>query len=222
MTARVGRFVRAMAFDLPVAGSRSTFARRAAGMMDTRSRWLVPFTTLSLLGLSGTSAHASDPAAISWARAPDAEACPSGTIVAKQVAERIGGDALVAPHHAAAQVEVLVSRDGNVWLAEIITYDRDGTSVGSRTLRVEGDRCEPLAAQASLAISLALDPSALLGESPRTTMEAPLPASPDPPASESAPRENLSPPERPREPRATASASGSERSAHVVFAPSLV
>jgi hypothetical protein len=114
-----------------------------------------------------------EPAALSWVRAPGAQACPDAREVSVRVEERLGGPVIVPPARAKLHVEALARpAEGGGFVVQITLY-RDALVVGRRDLDPQDD-CKDVAERAALAIALMIDPEAL---APRPTA-APAPAAP--------------------------------------------
>ena len=123
-------------------------------------------TVLGAWALSISQAHAApgDATRLEYARNQQAAGCPDRAAFAAAVSKRLGYDPFF---HAARQtivVEILALEDG--LRAQMRLVDEYGMIVGSRELHEQAEHCDELVASLALAISIALDPSAALGEAP--------------------------------------------------------
>jgi len=98
------------------------------------------------------------------------------------VSKRLGYDPFFPAARQTIVVEI-IDVEGEL-RAQMRLIDDDGMIVGSRELREQAGQCEELVASLALAISIALDPSAALGEGPTSVAKAdradPAPAEPPP------------------------------------------
>jgi len=86
------------------------------------------------------------------------------------VSKRLGYDPFF---HAARQtISVVIDDEGGDLRAQMRLMDQNGIIVGSRELRERSGHCDELVASLALAISIALDPSAALGEEPEVVSAA--------------------------------------------------
>jgi len=123
-------------------------------------------TVLGAWALSASQARAApgDATRLEYARDRQAVGCPDRAALSAAVSKRLGYDPFF---HAARQtivVEILALEDG--LRAQMRLVDDYGMIVGSRELHEQADHCDELVASLALAISIALDPSAALGEAP--------------------------------------------------------
>lgn len=153
---------------------------------------------------AATGARAADDAAepvrFAWVRGQGAEACPVADRVKEEVAARFGRDPFTTSP-SARSVDVIVTRAGGTWRAEIDVRASDGTSAGTREITSDAPGCGALASATVLALALAIDPLAgLAPPKPPPSKPAPegftrpeaAPIAPPPP-----PREVAPPPDRP-------------------------
>jgi hypothetical protein len=99
-------------------------------------------------------------ATLSWVRQPSAARCPSVEALAQSVDARLGRDHRTAGTRLV--VESLVSRENARWIARITLYDGEGARVGQRVISSASGDCASLLDASSLAIALAIDPTAVL------------------------------------------------------------
>lgn len=102
---------------------------------------------------------------LAWVRGADADACPDGAWLRDEVTRRLGRDPF--DDDGPRSIEALVERAPSGWRAVLRVRDREGTLLGERTLTRDGDRCEPIVEASALAIALAVDPDAVIDETPR-------------------------------------------------------
>lgn len=132
-------------------------------------------------------AHAApgDATRLEYARSARAAKCPDRSALQAQVSKRLGYDPFF---HAARQtISVQIVDVDDEFRAQMRLMDENGIIVGSRELREKAEHCDELVASLALAISIALDPSAALGEEPTEVA----------PKAESAPAETVEPPPEP-------------------------
>ena len=132
-------------------------------------------------------AQASEPAAppqvqFDWVRGVGADACITRGQLEEDVAQRLGRFPFGAP--SAQQIEGIVTRDGERWVAHLLTRDSGGVLVGQRTFVEEGAECGALNEVLGLALALAIDPE-FVPAPEREVLEAEepaesLPAAPEP------------------------------------------
>ncbi len=127
---------------------------------------------------------------LSWVRTPAASSCPDAAHVEADVTRRLGVSPFSAPPK--TSLEVTVSRNDDIWKADIEMRGADGASTGSRTVTSDAATCASLTAAAGLAIALMINPDALLAPDPQP---AATPTSAPPPVPEPTPhRVEISPP----------------------------
>jgi hypothetical protein len=141
--------------------------------MSWRSFGVVVATMLWAAG-----AKASPSARLVYARDPSAMSCPDEQALRHAVAARVGYDPFFP--WAKQTVVVVLSTDGEQYLARVEIVDDANAIHGSRQLRAVGPGCSGLVDAAALAISIALD----VAERPRPAPAAPpdieMPASSPP------------------------------------------
>jgi hypothetical protein len=160
-------------------------------------RFLACFGSLLVIALCEARASAAPGEAtrLDYARSDHAANCPDREALQSAVVKRLGYDPFFPVARQTIVVEIL---DGEAGLrAEMHLVDADGIIRGSRELSESRGHCDELVAALALAISIALDPSAALGEEsadaqPAATAdakpaEAQASENSDPSASESAP-----------------------------------
>lgn len=115
---------------------------------------------------------------LAWVRGDGAEACPSETDLAGYVAARLQRQpfADTAPR----TIEGSVTREGDTWRASLRVRDEHGRGIGSRDFETVGDDCGALAAAATLAVVLTIDPSVSLTASEIPSASFPLAAPAEP------------------------------------------
>jgi len=102
---------------------------------------------------------------LAWVRGADADGCPDGAWLRDEVTRRLRRDPF--DDDGPRSIEALVERAPSGWRAVLRVRDREGTLLGERTLTREGDRCEPVVEASALAIALAVDPDAVIDDTPR-------------------------------------------------------
>jgi len=154
------------------------------------------------------SAHAApgDATRLEYARSEGARACPDRSALSAAVRKRLGYDPFFPAARQTIIVEI-IDLDGGL-RAQMRLVDEHGMIVGSRELHEKSEHCDELVASLALAISIALDPSAALGEAPAVATKSdnaqPAPAEPPPEAAlESVAQEHPQKPRPPREPMAS-------------------
>lgn len=100
--------------------------------------------------------------ALGWARSDDAASCPDARAVAAEVERRLGRSPWSDPARAEAIVEGVVRRTGDGYAVVLRLTTTNGTVLGARDLAVAAASCDALLTPASLAISLLIDPSAVI------------------------------------------------------------
>ncbi|MET0790445.1 MAG: hypothetical protein ABW061_02900 [Polyangiaceae bacterium] len=114
------------------------------------------------LSASPASAAPGDATRLEYARSDGAGGCPDQASLQRAVVQRLGYDPFF---HAAHQtVAVDITDVGSKLLARMRLVDEQGIIRGSRELNEQLGNCDELVASLALAISIALDPSAALGE----------------------------------------------------------
>lgn len=111
-----------------------------------------------------------DATRLEYARSEAAASCPDRTALKAAVRSRLGYDPFFPAARQTVVVEIIDS--GRALVARMRLVDEQGMIVGSRELREKRGQCEELVAALSLAISIALDPSAALGPRPTETVKA--------------------------------------------------
>jgi hypothetical protein len=121
------------------------------------------FLTIALC-VAQARAAPGDATRLDYARGDHAASCPDREALQAAVVKRLGYDPFFP---VARQTIVVAILDGEAGLrAEMRLVDADGIIRGSRELRESRGHCDELVAALALAISIALDPSAALGEEP--------------------------------------------------------
>jgi hypothetical protein len=130
-----------------------------------------------------SSTRAADPPAVrlTWARGQDADGCPSGDEIQRQVQARLGRNPFA--DDAPRSIDTMIDRVDGVWHARIHVRDERGRSMGARDLTSESKDCTSIQAAAVLAIALTIDPNAPMHAPPSSS----APASASAPPSSSAP-----------------------------------
>jgi hypothetical protein len=120
--------------------------------------------------IAATPAPRRDGATLSWVRQPTAARCPAVDVVTAAVDARLGRD----HRHAGSPllIEALVSRENSRWIARMTLYDGAGERVGQRAIASASRDCGSLVDAASLAIALAIDPTAVLQRMDAATADA--------------------------------------------------
>jgi hypothetical protein len=155
-----------------------------------------------------------DATRLEYARSAGAAACPDRTALKAAVSKRLGYDPFFPAARQTIVVEIIdVESDLR---AQMRLLDESGMIVGSRELREKAGQCDELVASLALAISIALDPNAALGEAPASTAkdDSAGPASTEPPPEpelDSVAQEHPPKPNRPREEQVTGSQQKRER-----------
>jgi hypothetical protein len=132
------------------------------------------------LALSSQKAQAApgDATRLEYARGADAVTCPDREALRAAVTKRLGYDPFFPVARQAVAVEIVVR--GHQLVANMRLLDDNGIIQGSRELSDELGNCDELVASLALAISIALDPSAALGDTPQAPPEpAPPPEAPE-------------------------------------------
>jgi hypothetical protein len=111
---------------------------------------------------SGARAAPGDATRLEYARSDRAAACPDRAALKAAVSKRLGYDPFFPAARQTIVVEI-VDVEGGL-RAQMRLVDENGMIVGSRELREKAENCDELVASLALAISIALDPSAALGE----------------------------------------------------------
>ena len=155
-----------------------------------------------------------DATRLEYARSSGAAACPDRSALSAAVSKRLGYDPFFPAARQTIIVEI-IDREGEL-RAQMRLLDEHGMIVGSRELREKAGQCDELVASLALAISIALDPSAALGEAPASAAKehSVTPASAEPPPEpelESVAQEHPPKPQRPRDGRASASQENRDR-----------
>jgi hypothetical protein len=142
---------------------------------------------------------------LGWTRGDGASECPSEAELARAVEARLHRQPF--SDAAVRTIEGNVTHAGDVWRAELRVRDGNGIVVGSRNLETTGTDCAALAAAATLAVVLTIDPNAPLAEEAAATPSvaaaapsAPPVSSATPPASASAATPSSAPPALPPPP----------------------
>lgn len=127
-----------------------------------------------MLGLAANGrADAPRAAALSWVRAPGAEACPSGPAIAAEVERVLAGRPLVAMAQADIVVEGRVALAGDTIETTLTLVSRTGAVLGTRRLTSAGPGCDAVTGEAGLVIALMIDPDAVLRPAAPTAGAAP-------------------------------------------------
>ena len=103
---------------------------------------------------------------LNWVRAPGAEDCASGTVIAEDIARRLGRDPFAVSSDDALRIDGIV--DGDPRRARIFVRHPDGSLAGTRDLTADADAgdCHALDQAVALAIALVIDPEASLTAPP--------------------------------------------------------
>jgi hypothetical protein len=156
-----------------------------------------------------SSVHAApgDATRLEYARSERAAACPDRSALKAAVSKRLGYDPFFPAARQTIVVEI-IDLDGAL-RAQMRLVDDNGMIVGSRELREKIEHCDELVASLALAISIALDPSAALGEASGVATKADhaAPVSEEPlpePTLESVAQEHPPKPSQTRQPMAAA------------------
>jgi hypothetical protein len=152
-------------------------------------RFLAHFGSFLVIALCGARARAApgDATRLDYARSDHAASCPDREALQSAVVKRLGYDPFFPVARQTIVVQILDSEAG--LRAEMHLVDADGIIRGSRELSESRGHCDELVAALALAISIALDPSAALGDGsadtrPAATAEVAKPAQSDPEQSE--------------------------------------
>jgi hypothetical protein len=137
-------------------------------------------------------AHAApgDATRLEYARSERAARCPDRDALRSAVKKRLGYDPFFPAARQTIAVEITDAGDG--LRAQMHLIDENGMIVGSRELKDKLEQCEELVASLALAISIALDPSAVLGLQAGATTERTAPAE-SPSSGDEAPLTKLEP-----------------------------
>lgn len=102
---------------------------------------------------------------LSWVRGDGAEGCIAEKELERAVAARLGRNPF--DEGAEQTIEASITRgDQTGWKAQIRVRDPKGNASGKRDLDVESDDCRAIGDAVALAMALAIDPNAELGEAP--------------------------------------------------------
>ena len=110
-----------------------------------------------------------DATRLEYARSAGAAACPDRTALKAAVSKRLGYDPFFPAARQTIVVEI-IDVEGDL-RGQMRLLDESGMIVGSRELHEKAGQCDELVASLALAISIALDPSAALGEAPASTVK---------------------------------------------------
>jgi hypothetical protein len=153
---------------------------------------VLPLGALLALAQTAAAADPAPPAAQapvsfrwSFVRLPGAESCPGAEKIAAGVRSRLGRDPFA--NDAERNIEGSVSRDGQVWRAQLSVIGPQGTVLGSRELQSSEPDCTTLADAVTLAVALVIDPRAAFA--PPSSEPAPAAATPAAPLPVPAPVE---------------------------------
>ncbi len=150
------------------------------------------------LASSPSRVHAAEDAKptarLSWVRAPGTESCVDAPGLEKDVSARLGREAF--GKDPSLQIDAIVTREGNVWKAQLFVRDAKGASLGNRTIDSDAVDCASLGRAVALGIALAIDPDASATAPPVSTPES------VPSASASVPRKKKPAPPPPPPPAA--------------------
>jgi len=138
-------------------------------------RRAVPQRAALLIGcvffsINSAQAAPGDATRLEYARSEGAAICPDRVALKAAVSKRLGYDPFFPAARQAIVVEI-VDAEGEL-RARMRLIDEQGMIIGSRELREKAEQCAELVASLALAISIALDPNAALGEA-RATSAAP-------------------------------------------------
>jgi hypothetical protein len=141
--------------------------------------------------LSARSAAADDGTSfrLSWVRGEGAGSCPDAATIASRAAERLGRNPF--SETATQSIEGSVVGEGDELKAELRVRDEMGVARGRREIRAKGADCVELADAVVLAVVLAIDPNALLADTPAPAPPSAPPEAPpvaaEPPALDACP-----------------------------------
>jgi len=140
------------------AGLTGGFGRR---LRSCRLGLVVLVSSLTRL-VSAADATARTPTALSWVRAPGAEACASLRDVAARVTARLKRPAFVVPSDAEVLIEATISDDRpqGAFRVHIVLTNDARVLLGTRDLEIKADDCREATETAALAIALMIDPNA--------------------------------------------------------------
>lgn len=128
--------------------------------------WAVCASAALAGGISWSSpavAAPGDATRLEYARSDRAAHCPDKSALQAAVVKRLGYD----PFFPAARQTIVVEIVGDSGLRATMHWiDESGIIRGSRELSERAEHCDELVASLALAISIALDPSAALGDAP--------------------------------------------------------
>ena len=134
-----------------------------------------------------------------WVRGEGAESCASQQQIEDQVIARLGRDPF--SRTATRSVEASVTGGPQGFRVNLFLRDPTGAKVGSRELESDTTRCDSVESAATLAIALAIDPDAALGELSRaSSAPANAPVAASPPEGAKANREPQAEPPQPLAP----------------------
>jgi len=111
-----------------------------------------------------------DATRLEYSRSARAATCPDRDALSAQVGRRLGYDPFFHAARQTISVEI-IDVDGEL-RAQMRLLDENGIIVGSRELHEQAGQCDELVASLALAISIALDPSAALGEETKVASKA--------------------------------------------------
>ena len=133
--------------------------------------------------IAARHARAAEPetATLVYERPAELESCPDEDAFRRAVIARLGRDPFVSD--AARTIHVRLSQSGSV-LSAVVSVTQASSARGERRIDTHAG-CDELASGAALAVSIAIDPLAALGPTPRTEPEQkpepePKPAPPAP------------------------------------------
>ncbi|HEY5372680.1 MAG TPA: hypothetical protein VIK01_03300 [Polyangiaceae bacterium] len=135
-------------------------------------RFLAHFGSFLVIALCEAHAQAAPGEAtrLDYARSDHAASCPDREALQSAVVKRLGYDPFFPVARQTIAVQILDDESG--LRAEMHLVDADGIIRGSRELSESRGHCDELVAALALAISIALDPSAALGDESADTQPA--------------------------------------------------
>jgi hypothetical protein len=103
-------------------------------------------------------------ARLSWVRAEGASGCPPVEAVRESVTKRLGRNPF--DDNASRSFEIVATRSGNSWEANIHFHDAERATSGFRAIGADSSDCASLVNAVGLAVALAIDPDASLSAGP--------------------------------------------------------
>lgn len=99
----------------------------------------------------------------SYDRAERARTCPSGSVIQRKVAARLGYDPFASGAERLLSVEIRPSAENSGYIATIVVRSSDETKPGRRRLSTPKSNCADLVDALVFAVSVAIDPTQTLG-----------------------------------------------------------